>query len=341
MSEPGAAGEKYRQIVDECFSRVVLENDLKPFGRELGKNEAPNSTFRHSYTANTLAWLNERGYTIRGHYLLWGPFEPWSEKLRGDSQKIRQRINDHMDEVLSATGTKVTEWDAINHPASWDPANRVDRVVGPTLYAETMRRARGATKLPLWVNEDQVFRPGRQQEDYFREIEALIAAGLPPDGIGNMAHFDSSFLPSPEEMLRISDRFARLVPRLQITEFDVVTNGDEALQADFLRDALIVAFSHPAYTGFVMWGFWERAHWKPEAALWRGDWTEKAAAAIWKEWVCNRWRTKHKATITGTDTPIQFSGFFGQYEVVVKKAGAETRRFFVNLVPERKSVILQ
>ena len=44
----------------------------------------------------------------------------------------------------------------------------------------------------------------------------------------------------------------------------------------------LACFSHEAYTGFVMWGFWEGAHWKPETALWRKDWTEKPAAKIWK-----------------------------------------------------------
>lgn len=71
------------------------------------------------------------------------------------------------------------------------------------------------------------------------------------------------------ERLAHSDRFANLVPALQITEFDVGADGDEELAADFTRNALITTSSHPAYTGFVFWGFWEGAHWKPETARWR------------------------------------------------------------------------
>ena len=70
-----------------------------------------------------------------------------------------------------------------------------------------------------------------------------------------------------------------------------MTNGDEPLAADLTRDMLIMAFSHPAYTGFVMWGFWEGSRWKPETALWRKDWTPKPAAEVSKHWVTKRWNT--------------------------------------------------
>ena len=177
-----------------------------------------------------------------------------------------------MREMVPVVGDRVTEWDALNHPAGWEKGICIDTVLGSDFYTEVFKEARKLTKLPLWINEDQVFRPGRQQEEYYAGIQKLIADGVKLDGIGNQAHFHSSFLPSPREMLANSDRFAKLVPALQLTEFDVNTNGDEQLAADFTRDVLITTFSHPAYTGMVMWGFWEGAHWKPDTALWRKDW---------------------------------------------------------------------
>lgn len=317
LNDPSPDGVRYRAIVDECFSRVVFENDLKPGPWEAAKNPEAKGSFRKIWLDKSLQWLADRRIEVRGHYLCWAPFEPWSEKLRDKPQAIREKVLAYMREITPAIGGQVCEWDALNHPAGWEAGMCIDTVLGGEFYAEVFREARKLTRLPLWINEDQVFRPGRQQEEYFQIIGKLLASGIRPDGIGNQAHFHSSFLPSPEEMLANSDRFAKLVPALQITEFDVNTNGDERLAADYTRDLLITTFSHPAYTGFVMWGFWEGAHWKPETALWRKDWSEKPAAQVWRDLVCQQWHTD-EALHTDTGGTTKLRGFYGRYEVTVK-----------------------
>lgn len=326
LSDPSPDGDRYRAVVDECFSRVVFENDLKTFPWEAAKNSGNKGAgpFRMDWLDHAFAWLGERHISVRGHYLCWAPYESWSEKLKGNPQAIRDKVFAHMRDIVPALGDRVSEWDALNHPAGWEKGICIDTVLGYGFYSEVFKEARKLTKLPLWINEDQVFREGRQQEEYFAVIEKLIADGAAPDGIGNQAHFHSSFLPSPVEMLANSDRFAKLVPALELTEFDVNTNGDEQLAADFTRDILITTFSHPAYTGMVMWGFWEGAHWKPETALWRKDWTEKPAAKVWRDLVCGQWRTD--ATLkTDASGRAALRGFFGRYEVTVTVNGKESK----------------
>lgn len=323
LADPSPDGERYRSIVDECFSRVVFENDLKPGPWEAANHPNPTGSFRREWLDKSLAWLGERHFSVRGHYLCWGPFEPWSEKLKDNPQAIRDKVLTYMREIAPAMGGRVTEWDALNHPAGWEKGICIDTVLGKGFYTEVFNEARKLTKLPLWINEDQVFRPGRQQEEYYTIIKELLDAGVKIDGIGNQAHFDSSFLPSPKEMMANSDRFAKLVPALQLTEFDVTTNGDEQLAADFTRDILITTFSHPAYTGMVMWGFWEGAHWKPETALWRQDWTEKPAAKVWRDLVGRQWHTDVTAK-TDAKGRAKARGFYGRYEVTVK-VGDETK----------------
>lgn len=317
---PDARAPGYRKAVEENFSCVVFENDLKPFGWEGGK-ATNNRAYRREWLDQSIAWLQERDFTIRGHYLMLGVWEAWSEELRNQPDAIRERILRHMREVTEGVGHGITEWDVLNHPAGWiAPRKTIDLVVGENFYADMIKEARKLTKAPLFVNEDQVFRPGRQQEDYYQIITNLIARGAKPDGIGNQAHFHASFLPSPEDMLRNSDRFAALVPNLCLTEFDVLTNGDEELQADWLRDCLIMAYSHPAYTGFVLWVFWEGTGYKPECALWRRDWSEKPNAKAWREWVCGQWRTDAKGT---TDAAGRWTtrGHAGLYEIAIEKDG--------------------
>ena len=86
---------------------------------------------------------------------------------------------------------------------------------------------------------------------------------------------------------------------VRMTEFDVWTR-DEELQADFTRDFLILCFSHPSVTGVQHWVFWETCHWRPSAAMYRADWSEKPNAMVYKDLVLHRWRT-NLAGATGPD----------------------------------------
>jgi hypothetical protein len=114
---------------------------------------------------------------------------------------------------------------------------------------------------------------------------------------------------------------------LELTELDILTNGDEQLQADYLRDVLIMAYSHPAYTSVMLWVFWEGAGWKPTAGLWRKDWTEKPAGEIWRQLVRGLWLTK-AAGVTASAGEFQFRGHRGHYEIRVTIDGKPTVHWF-------------
>ena len=72
------------------------------------------------------------------------------------------------------------------------------------------------------------------------------------------------------------------------------------MQADYARDFLTICFSHPAIRGFLMWGFWEGAHYKPIAAMIRRDWSTKPNYTVWNDLLYNRWWTDERGT-TGPD----------------------------------------
>jgi len=55
-----------------------------------------------------------------------------------------------------------------------------------------------------------------------------------------------------------------------VTELDV-NEPDVSERAGGLEDALRVAFSHPAVEGVLLWGFWNKTHWRPHASLVDGD----------------------------------------------------------------------
>jgi len=161
-----------------------------------------------------------------------------------------------------------------------------------------------------------VLAAGDRREPYERVIRYLIDHAAPPDGIGFMGHFDQVSLTPPEEFLEVFDRFARLIPRLQITELDVDVGDDEILQAEYMRDVMTAAFSHVACRGIVLWGFWENSHWKRDAALYRRDWSPKPSGRMWEDLVFREWWTNAEGK-SDRNGLYELRGFLGQYEVQV------------------------
>jgi endo-1,4-beta-xylanase len=304
---------RYRDLVDRLFSIIVFENDLKD------GNWSPDFNAQRQATRNTelekaFAWLAERHIPVRGHYLM-QVATPYNLQKITDPTVIRDRTLASITERLAFVNDRVIEWDVINHPIAWGGADMLNKRPGlEHLDREVFKLAREKTQLPFFVNEDQVFRPGPQCDDTYTYIQALNEAGLTVAGLGNQAHFHESYLPSPEHLLAITDRYATIVPRQSITEYDIVTNEDEQLAADYTRDVLIATFSHPAYSSFLFWGFWEGSHWKPEAASWNKDWTIRPRGAVLEEWITKRWHTQLTAK-TNAQGQLTFRGFPGWYEV--------------------------
>lgn len=308
-----ADDQRYREIVDRLFSIVVFENDLKD-GQWSPDFDGDQKKKRNAELEAAFAWLEARRIPVRGHYLMQVP-TPYNLHGITDNAEIRSRTLASVRERLDFVKDRVIEWDVINHPIAWGGADMLNKRPGlEHLDREVFKLSRSLTALPFFVNEDQVFRPGPQCDDTFNYIQALNEAGLKVEGLGNQAHFHESYLPSPEHLLAVTDRFAKIVPRQSITEFDIVTTEDEELAADYTRDVLIAVFSHPAYSSFLLWGFWEGSHWKPEAASWAKDWTIRPRGEVLEEWIGKRW---HTAVTTKTDAEgrVSWRGFPGWYEV--------------------------
>ncbi len=318
LLENSADGEQFRKIVENHFSMVVFENDLKDYGWNQNLNDAKKRQ-RNEQLDRGLGWLHERHIAVRGHYLM-QTARP--HNLQGkDAATIKSHFLDSARERLAFVGDRVCEWDVINHPVAWAGADLLTRHAGlERIDREVFDLARRETTLPLFINEDQIFRPGAQSDGTFSYLESLKKEGYPVAGLGNQAHFDESYLPSPQEMLATTDRFATVAHKQIITEYDIVTTADEQLAADFTRDIMIATFSHPAYHGFLLWGFWEGSHWKPQAASWNRDWTIRPRGETFVDLVGRQWHTKVTLS-TDENGKVSWRGFPGWYEV--KGAGIQ------------------
>jgi hypothetical protein len=317
---------QYRKIVEDNFNWVVLENDFKmmPYlnGIINAEKDYRKLLYRHDWLENALAWLNERDIKVRGHRMFNGRMPRHVEWDAARKEELRNMIFAQAKQKVTDAGTRVTEWDCINHP-QWGGGgnNLIGYMNEPDFYAKCIATGHElAPHAQLWVNEGNIaVGDGGRADAYENMIKTLIQYHQPPDGIGMMGHYNTSSLVAPELLYQRFERFAPYAPRMQFTELDITTN-DPQLQADYLRDAMTVAFSHPKFVGVIQWGFWAGKHWMPEAALWDKQWHEKPAAKAYRDLVFKQWWTDQsvKSSTKGSAT---VRGFKGDYTITVKRDG--------------------
>jgi len=179
---------------------------------------------------------------------------------------------------------------------------------------------RNLPDVPLYINDYGILSNGGQdiahQKEYEETIQYLVDQGAPITGIGMQGHF-GDHVTAPDKLLSLLDRFGRFGLDIKITEFDINTT-DQDLLNDYTRDFMTTVFSHPAVAGLQFWGFWEKAHWRPTAALYNADWTPRPHAQIYKDLVFGEWWTKEKGQ-TSEEGRFSARGFYGDYELRVRR----------------------
>ena len=311
----GPDDERYRQVIRENFSRVVLENHLK-----WGPWETKGSAAWGPVAAlKSLDWLAAQQIEVRGHNLIWPSWRNSPADLKSlekDPAALRRRVEAHITEEASAVRGRVVDWDVINE--TFDNHDITD-ILGRDSLIRWFQLARQADKKPrLFLNDYPPLDGGEKNnphlENFARDIEFLKKGGAPIGGIGFQCHFGGGVIP-PARVISGLDRFGKYGLPIAITEMDI-NSTDETLQAEYLRDFHIAAFSHPVVDSILQWGFWEGRHWLPAAALWRRDWTLKPSGKAWRELVHGAWKTDVEVK-TGRDGTASVRGFLGDYAVIV------------------------
>ena len=320
---------KYRNTVDELFSRVVPESGLRVGNIEGATDpakpwEAASRLRTQAAVQWTLQWAKDKKMTSRGHYLSWGYLEPWAaeEVKKGGPAGLMARYDQHWAFALPFAAPYVDEWDALNHPVPFVEADALYKVVGPDVYPDIYAKIRKQTDKLLFVNED-TFNPDRTA-GFDKHMKHLIESGQTPDGCGFQSHFSDYAIPSIDDEWKIYQHFGSMVKLLTVTEYDFQTLDDQ-LHADHMRDMLTLCYSHPQMTGFVIWGFWEKRHWKPTAAMFKADWTERPAVQVWRDLVKGKWWTNADLT-SAADGKAITQGYFGWYDITLEHGG-KTKTF--------------
>ncbi len=323
---------QYKSKVAELFNIATLENNLKwpPWEGEWGPN------FSQQGAVSALDWLAQNGIEGRGHVMVWPGYNNLPTDIKAlldggplnaaEQQTVRDRIAAHITNIGSATAGKVVAWDVINETRTnhdlMDQLSEGNQAM-VTWFELAAAAAPGAA---LYLNDFGILSSAggtstSNQDQYFATIEYLKNQGAPIDGIGFQGHFTASDLTGPEQLWTILDRFGQFGLNMQITEFDFTTS-DEQLQADYTRDFLTAMFAHEGVSDFIFWGFWEAAHWRSEAAMYRSDWSIKPNGQAFLDLVFGDWWTNEQSQSDGSGE-VNSRVFKGRHQVTAALGGVD------------------
>lgn len=310
----------YAGKLSEYFNTAILGNGLKAGGWfEPSRKESTLRTFK---------WLSDNGFRVRGHNLVWPAwkFNPRAARIiaQEESPEVFDRyVKAQFHERMAYTKGRVIAWDVVNEPMH-EKEFFLYLPKGEDTMVDWFRLAKELDPdAQLFINEYAMLNCVQSQDNiraYIDMIKDLRAKGAPIEAIGVQGHIGTQPR-APQLVISDLDLFEPLGLPVQITEWDINTK-DEELQADYSRDFLIAVYSHPCVTGINMWGFWQADHWKPDAALFRTDWSEKPNAKVWRDLVLGKWKTDVTLKTSRTGE-VSSRAHFGEYEISVSYKGRE------------------
>lgn len=308
------------------FNWVVFENSLKWPGWE------DNWITTKAEKIKAIEWLRNHDIQIRGHTLVWPGWNNLPDDMELNQDKpdyLRQRIMDHLEDILTHPGIpgNIEEWDVLNEITTNRDLeralfNKPGYETGREIYVDIFEKIAAldphvGTYINDYVTISQANTEGEQYNLKKQFIGEVIASGVQLDGIGFQAHiggFPTSIL---DVYAILEDFYTAFGKTAKITEYDTDEVMGDELAATYLRDFLTMVFSHPSTDGFLMWGFWDGAHWHGNAPLFYRDWTLKPAGETFINMVFREWWTTEDLQ-TDINGECSLRGFKGNYKISVE-----------------------
>jgi len=304
------------------FNWVVNENALKWRAWEEGWTSKAE-------TVNAIQWLLNNNIKFRGHVLVWpgwGNMPTDMQPNQNNPTYLKNRIDGHLNDILNYQGirNKVEEWDVINEIAhvrdlEFALQGTPNYTTGREIYPQIINQAKlEDANLTAYLNDYNILNNGSVYGgDYqlFKSmIQEIIAAGASVDGIGFQAHMGSALVAPDSLYAIIEDAHQTFNLPIKITEYDQSDILPDTMQAKYTGDFLTMIFSHPATNGFLMWGFWDGAHWLGNAPLYDNNWNPKPTHATFTDLIFNQWWTDSTLT-TDANGNLDLRGFKGDYRI--------------------------
>lgn len=298
--------ETYKRTVLENFNSVVHENEMKWYS-----NEGTKDKISYAHADAMLDWSQKHGLYTRGHCVYWGRDElvqKWQKDLSDEAlrAKLEQRAKDYLGHFKG----RVSEYDMNNEMLH---CHYYSKRLGADIHRQMFEWCRQYDPDAKFYVNDYSILSGGQTDNYIKLIEGFLNAGVKLGGIGVQGHFGKQV---DAQQVRIKlDKLSKFGLPIKVTEYDS-TGKDENAKALALVTLYSTAFAHPAIDGIYMWGFWKKAHWRPDAAIFNADWSPTLAADCYREMVFKRWWTDTTATADENGV-CSVRVFYGRHDITV------------------------
>jgi len=318
---------------------------------------------RHRYAADSkkiyrrpppdlcLDWCAQHGIEPKAHCLNYSQWAP--EWAKGDVAFEKAKLVKRFRELAERYAAKIPMWEVTNETFFQDYW-KDSFYRAPDFVEWSFKEAeKHFPANHLVINEahcriwdDTWFRQNRSP--YFMQIERALLKGARIDAVGLQFHMffkaaaavkETRAFYDPERLFDVLDTYAALGKPLQITEITIPAysndSGDEAVQAEILRELYRIWFAHPAMEAIIYWNLpdgyaafaepgdcssGENAYY---GGLCRFDMTPKPAYDVVRDLFGREWRTKVDAEASGR---FVFRGFYGTYDAEFTANGKTVTR---------------
>jgi len=361
--------EAYKELFAGAFNLATCPFYWKDLEPEQGKpryaKNAPR-LYRRPPPDLCVEWCEAHGIEPKAHCLNYAPFHPaWA---KGDVRKEKHLLARHFAELAARYAGRIPMWEVTNETFWRADVRDTNFYQEPDLVEwsfKTAERFFPANKLVIneahcCIWDDDWFY--RTRSPYYMQIERALLKGARIDSVGLQFHMfhgtkmdnvvkQAKTFYNPTRLFDVMDTYARLGRPLQITEITIPAYsndpGDEAVQAEVLRELYRIWFSHPAMEAIIYWNLPDgyAAFAKPGdfsggenvyyGGLCRFDMTPKPAYDVVKDLFGREWRTNFTRDTGGR---FAFCGFHGTYDLEATANGKTVTHTF-HIGPSRADVL--
>lgn len=322
---------RFRAELKRLFNTAVFGLELKWHWQDIDPDR-----LRKARTA--AKWLVTNKFDMRGHTLVWGSYQFSPQAMKGkDPTVMRSMIKEHIIHDMTAMQGLLYIWDVVNESMT---ERDIWEAIGWDMFPECFKIAKSvAPKVLRCYNENTLQQDdgGTSWERVKQRLSFLMRSNAPFDVFGDQAPVGIPLIPMAQ-VLATWDKVHGLTGRkLEVTEFDISVK-DDSLHADYFHDFLTAAFSHPAMTGFVQWGFWAGDHWKAAegGAISNKDWSPRSSVKVYEDLVLREWWSR-KSETTNRSGDTQSRLFYGTHQITVSQRGKPNTVSTVSVVPGAKN----
>lgn len=210
-------------IVKKHFNSLVAENCMKSEEIHPGKDR-----YNWDDADNLVKFGEDNGLTVTGHCLIWhSQLAPWFPlDDNGDyvcADTLKQRMKDHIYNVVGRYKGKIKGWDVVNEAILEDGSYRVSpfyEILGEEFIPLAFQYAHEADpEAELYYNDYAMNMP-QKREAVVKLVNELKDRGLRIDAIGMQGHMGMDY-PDYSEFEESIEAFAATGCNVMITEWDM------------------------------------------------------------------------------------------------------------------------